>query len=148
MFRRPKSKDRGLTIVNSKEQALAILRAEAAEGEQAVYKLKTPPGQWDDPMSRMQGFIRMATQQGVDAAQALTAVNTPEDMLMWTLLYGKMTDAQSANAWLKVSDQVFRRQQEVLKQINIEKQRGDKKEDRLSKARAALIEHAEKEPGE
>lgn len=144
VWRRPKTKDQGVTIVTSKEHARAIIAAELTEGPQEVYRLKTPPGDFHDPMARMKDFIRLKTQQGLTAEEAYSLCQTPDDLLIYELLYGEMSASQRSNNLAKVTDQVFRRQQEVLKQVNIQKQRDDQKAARLLKARENMRDIAGK----
>ena len=148
LFRKPNSRDKGISIVTDKKQMRAIVAHEIAGEAQEVFRLKSPAGEWHDPLARMNDLIRMSTQRGVDAKTFRELCQTPDDLMIYELLYGEMTSSQRSNGLIKVADQMFRKQQEVLKQANIQKQREDAKEARLMKSRAALAKRAQKDSSE
>lgn len=134
--------------MTSREHAQAVITAELTEGPQSVYRLKTPEGIWHDPMTRMSDLIRLHTQKQISAEDFRCLCETPDDLMLYEYLYGDMTASQRGTGLIKMADQMFRKQQEVLKQINIEKQREDKRAAAMIKARASLSKRLQKDPGE
>lgn len=147
VFRKPRSREKGVSIVTSKKQLAAILKGELHGEPQPVFKTKTPASvePFKDPLKRVTSMIQMKTQCGVTSDVFYQQCESAEDLLLHELLYGEMSAAQRANALLKLADQGFRRQQEVLKQINIEKAREDKKAARLLKVRQSLVAAAKED---
>lgn len=134
VFRAPKSRDKGLTIIPSPTAVGDIVQAETENGPVNTYKLKTPPDFiMDDPMRRVQDMIRRSKQMTADEFWMLC--ETPLDLALYEYLFGEMRSSQRGTGLLQLNDAIFKAQQEAMKQLNIAQDRADSKMDKLLKAR-------------
>uniref|UniRef100_B0T628 Uncharacterized protein n=1 Tax=Caulobacter sp. (strain K31) TaxID=366602 RepID=B0T628_CAUSK len=122
LFRQPPSSrkpDPGVTIANSRDEVLGIVATELREGPVPAFKLRSAAETLPDPMARTQGLIRASMTQ--TAEEFLQQCESVEDLILWNCRYGDMSDSQRNQGLVKLADLLFRKQQEVLKQLNIQK---------------------------
>lgn len=137
VFRKPKSRDKGLTVVTSPDHVKGIVDAEIQQGPQNTFKLKTPPSiVIEDPMLHVQSMIRMS--KDMEAEEFMLHCTTPLDLALYEYLYGDMRSAQRGMGLLKLNEAIFKAQQEAMKQVNIQQARDDKREAKLINAQRTM----------
>ena len=121
-----KTRDKGLTQVDNPKEIRTILEREAEEGPVATYKARTPRN-IVDPVARAQSLTRSHAQDGMDSEAFRAKCETPEDYQLWLAFYGDMKDRDRGQLLNKLSAQLWDRQKELLKQVNIDRAHEDKK---------------------
>ncbi|WP_156416652.1 MULTISPECIES: hypothetical protein [unclassified Sphingopyxis] len=132
VFRKPHSRDKGLTIVNSPDELSGLLNAEIEQGPQRTFRMKTPPNiSFTDPTLHIQNLIRMSREMTADEFKQ--QCNSPMELALYEYLYSAINPNSKAMGLLKLQELLFRAQQEANKQINVEAAREERKEERLRK---------------
>lgn len=138
LFRQPPSSrkpDPGVTIANSRDEVLGVVSTELHDGPVPTFKLRSAADTLEDPLARSQGLIRASMT--LSAEEFLQRCESVEDLILWNCRYGDMSDSQRNQGLVKLADLLFRKQQEVLKQLNIlKKDEGQRQTNMLAQMKA------------
>lgn len=112
-FRPPGQRDKGITIVNSRDELSEAIEAELAGQEVALYKNKTAAIELiSDPLARSQELIRKS--RSLTSEQFKSECRDALDLELWLLLYGEMTDDKKVKALSNYEKKMYERQKDAL----------------------------------
>jgi hypothetical protein len=137
-FLPPGKRDKGIALVESATEVAGIITNEIEAGPTPVFKLRSTAIELPDPVSRTQTLIRAKTQKNLSQDEFLELVEDDDDYQLFLILYGNMSDSQRASHLSKYADRKFRKQQEVLKQHNIQQAQEERRKKNALAAMKAM----------
>lgn len=127
-----------MSLVESVSEVHGIIENEIDSGPTPVFKLRSTALELPDPIARSQWLIRERTKRNVGPEEFLDCCESVEDLMLFNCLYGNMADNQRNQGLAKLADLLFRKQQEVLKQHNIQQAQEEKRKKNALAAMKAM----------
>ncbi|MEV4934135.1 hypothetical protein [Sphingobium sp. LSP13-1-1.1] len=136
VFRKPGSRDPGVTILNDPKEAKALIASELAGNQVATYKTRNPATTFPDPAADMQRKIRSIHAGRIAPESFKENIDTVQDYLLYEIAFGDQTSNQRAKNLVALAKLLHEEQKRIDELVHRERQLEAKKTDQLLKGRA------------
>lgn len=150
VFRKPYTRDKGHSIINSLDEVKQVLAMEVSGQPVDLYKTRSPATTYPDPIADAQSLIKWF-HKGMTAEEFATRITSPVEHLLYLILYGNMSDNQRAANITKLSKLLFDEQKRLEDKLHREKEIELKRQNNLMrgiKLQEEMEKRAAKEKGE
>lgn len=151
IFRKPYTRDKGHSIINSVQELKQVLDMEVSGQPVDLYKTRSPATTYPDPVASVQYLIQSYHSKSLTKKEFAEQVKTPIEHQLYLILYGNMTDHQKATNIDKLIKQLFAEQKRIEDLVHREKEIELKRQNNIMrgiKLQEEMEKRAAKEKGE